>query len=179
MRFRPKSSDRDTPLMRSGVVWASLAVVLFATGCDSGPSEAETMQTEIAPYLDEVARYDRWARRLSLAGAAFRSEAALEEAAFAPLRDRSRVRAAWLDRQGPDARSLSYPEHAPVPPTAGWVTVQTRDLGEVEAQHGVLELGEEPVRVTFIRRTRPASGGAVLQVSMALAGPDAEDPDDP
>lgn len=148
-----------------------LAALTLWSGCDRGPSDAEVMQREIAPHLDELARYDRWARRLSLAGAAFRSEAALEEAAFAPLRGRPRVVAAWLDRVGPDARSLVYPAGTPELPEDGWVTVQTRDLGELRAQHRTWSLGQAPMQTTLIRRSRPAAGGAVLHVTLAFADP--------
>jgi hypothetical protein len=130
------------------------------------------MRDAIEPYLGEVATYDRWARRLGLADAAFRSEEALREAAFAPLRRQRRVAAAWLEREGPDARELSHPAGAPALPEDGWVRVVTEDLGELHAQRRHLRIGEREREFTLIRRRRPAPGGATLHVTLALAPPE-------
>lgn len=141
----------------------------LACGCDSSPSAARELRPELEPLLDEHARYDRWARRLSLGNSAFRSPEALYEAAFAPLRGRSQVLAAWLEREGPDATDLRYPEGLPAAPTDGWVRVVTdHELGEVHGQRTSLSLGGEAQTVLLIRRSRPAPGGATLHVTLAF-----------
>lgn len=146
-----------------------LLLCLALVGCETGPSEARLLSPEIEPWLDEHARYDRWARRLGLADSAFRSRDALREAAFAPLRGRSQVRAAWLVREGPDGAELRYPDGAPALPTEGWVRVRTdHELGEVHAQQVPMTLGGEERTVTLIRRSRPAPGDAILHVTLAF-----------
>ncbi len=143
--------------------------LLGAVACSGGPREdAARMQSAVEPYLDDVAAYDRWARRLSLADAAFRSDAALEEAAFAPLRDEPRVVAAWLEREGPDPRTLAHPPGAPALPSSGWVRIRTAELGELDAQHATLAIGGEDRELLLIRRSAPAPGGATLHVTLAF-----------
>lgn len=127
------------------------------------------MRVAIEPFLDEHARFDRWARRLSLGDSAFRSREALEEAAFAPLRERRRVVAAWLQRVGPDPLELRYPGDAPALPGDGWVRVRTESHGEVRAQRRELTVGESRRRLTLIRRSEPAPGGATLHVTMGFS----------
>ena len=144
---------------------ASAALV----GCGGGPSEPARMRESIEPYLDDMAGFDRWARRLSLADSAFRSEAAREEAAFAPLRRQRRIAAAWLVREGPDPQSLRHPSDAPELPTEGWVRVLTEDLGELTAQRRTLRIGDRERIFTLIRRSRDAPGGGVLHVTVACA----------
>jgi len=129
------------------------------------------MRRTIDPFLDQFAAYDRWARRLGLADSAFDSEAALREAAFAPLRERGLVAAAWLERRGPDPRRLTYPERAPSLPDGGWIRVRTEPLGELEARRADLRLGGEARSVVLVRRTRPAPGGARLRVTVAFTPP--------
>ncbi len=143
---------------------------LAACACDSAPSEARRLRTDIEPFLDEHARYDAWARRLDLAESAFRSREALVEAAFAPLRDRPRVAAAWLVREGPGATELRYPPDAPTLPADGWVRVLLPDhpLEEVHAQRRRLRVGAEDRELVLIRRSRPASDDATLHVTLAF-----------
>lgn len=148
------------------------SVLTLAVACSSGPTESARMRAAIEPCLGEVRAYDRWARRLGLADAAFSSEEALREAAFAPLRREPRVAAAWLHREGPDARRLRHPESAPDLPTDGWVPVVTEGLGELSAQRRRLAIGERDREFTLIRRSRPAPGGATLHVTLACAPPD-------
>jgi hypothetical protein len=144
-----------------------LLIPLLAIACaserDPGP-----MRAAVEPRLEAFAEYDRWARRLGLADSAFRSDEALAEAAFAPLRERSDVAAAWLHREGPDAQTLAYPDGAPAPPESGWVPVRTDALGEVEGQHFTLRSGERERRCVLIRRSAPAPGDAVLHVTVAF-----------
>lgn len=145
--------------------WATSAL----SGCDARPSEAGRLRTDVEPFLDEHARFDAWARRLDLAESAFRSREALVEAAFAPLRERPRVVAAWLVREGPGPTELRYPPGAPSLPADGWVRVALPDhpLDEVHAQRCRLPVGEEDRELLLIRRSRVASGGATLHVTTA------------
>lgn len=166
-RLRPAAARRRAVRPVLGALGACLLVA-----CSSGPSEARRMRAALEPYLDEVAAYDRWARRLGLADAAFRSEAALREAAFAPLRRERRVAAAWLQRRGPDARTLRHPEDAPALPEDGWVRVVTEDLGELHAQRRRLRIAGREREWILIRRSRPAPGGATLHVTLACAPPE-------
>lgn len=130
------------------------------------------MRAQIEPFLDEFAGYDRWARRLGLADSAFHSRDGLREAAFAPLRRRRRVVAAWLERVGPDATHLRHPDGAPRPPEEGWVRVVLREheLDEVMAQRRPLTFSSGVREVTLIRRSRPAPGEAMLRVTVAFRG---------
>ena len=149
----------------------SLACVLVAvSACDARPSAARQLQPQIEPFLDEFARYDRWARRLGLADSAFHSREGLREAAFAPLRRRRRVVAAWLERLGPDATELRYPDGAPSLPEGGWVRVvlPEHELHEVEAQRCSLTSSSGARDSTLIRRSRPAPGDATLRVTLAF-----------
>ncbi|MCA9610141.1 MAG: hypothetical protein KC619_31305 [Myxococcales bacterium] len=156
--------------LRSSALCLLLAGVTCAlAGCDTRPSEAGRLRTDIEPFLDEHARFDAWARRLDLAESAFRSREALVEAAFAPLRERPRVVAAWLIREGPGATELRYPPGGPSLPDDGWVRVVLPDhpLDEVQAQRCSLHVGDEDRPLVLVRRTRPATGGAMLSVTTA------------
>lgn len=145
-----------------------LAVVLgvVLAGCAGRSGETAELRAAIEPHLAEIAEYDRWARRVGLADPAFRSEAALEEAAFAPLRRSSRVRAAWLTREGPDPRDLRHPRDAPSLPGA-WSRVQSQ-LGPLDVQRTLLELAGQERAYLVVRRTGPAPGDAVLHVTLAF-----------
>lgn len=152
----------------------SMCLALFtcalALACDARPSEARRLRSEIEPYLDEHARYDRWARRVAVGDSAFRSRESLREAAFAPLRDRRRVVAAWLVREGPDATELRYPDGVPARPDDGWVRVRLpeHELEEVRARRATLQIAGESRDVILIERSRPAPGDAVLHVTLAF-----------
>lgn len=117
--------------------------------------------------MSELVSYDRWARRVGLADSAFRSEGALEEAAFAPLRRSSRVVGAWLTREGPDARELRHPRDAPSVPDR-WTRVRTDELGPVEVQRASMRLGGQERACLVVRRSGPAPAGAILHVTMAF-----------
>ncbi len=148
----------------------ALVSCVLMLACDTAPSQARRVRAEIEPFLDDHARFDRWARRLEIGEAGFRSREALREAAFAPLRDRGRIVAAWLVREGPDATELRYPDGAPPLPDGGWVRVllPEHELEEVSARQATLTIGGEEREVTLIRRSRPAPGDAVLHVTLAF-----------
>ncbi len=149
---------------------ALAAAIALACACSGGPrADAARLQAEVEPHLADVAAFDRWARRLSLADSAFRSHEALEEAAFAPLRDDERVAAAWIVREGPDARELAHPASAPAQPEEGWVRIRSEALGELDARRATLRLGREERECLLVRRSAPAPGGATLHVTMAFA----------
>lgn len=122
----------------------------------------------VEPHRVDFVDYDRWARRVSLGDAAFRSEEALREAAFAPLRERPNVLAAWLERRGPDAHLLARPASAPRPPDDGWVPMRVRELGQIEARIATLRLGDTERRCLLVRRSAPAPEGATLVVTLAF-----------
>jgi hypothetical protein len=146
----------------------SLALALVSA-CSGGAGDASELRAAIDPHLRELAEYDRWARRLALGDSAFRSEDALREAAFAPLRDERTVRAAWVHREGPDGHALRYPDGAPALPTDGWVPVRTEELGELAVQRATLRIGQEPTPCLLLRRSAPAPRGATLHVTLAFA----------
>lgn len=129
------------------------------------------MRMAVEPYLEEHARFDRWARRLSLGDAAFREPGALEEAAFAPLRERRLVRAAWIVREGPDARELRYPEGGPELPDGGWVPLRLDREGDYTARRATLEVEGEARELTLLRSSRPATGDATLHVTLGFGPP--------
>lgn len=164
--------DSVGPILRVLAIAVSASSV--ALGCSSGSSDPARLQRDIAPFLDELAAYDRWARRISLADSAFHSDDAQREAAFAPLRSQPRVAAAWLDRVGPDPRALRYPDDAPALPEDGWVRVVTQELGELSAQRRHLTIGDRAREFRLLRRSRDAPGGAVLHVTLAFAPPEPE-----
>lgn len=143
------------------------AVAACSLAC-SGSSDAAALQEAVAPHLEEMAAYDRWARRVALADSAFRSEAALEEAAFAPLRGRPAVVAAWLRREGPDPHELTHPRSAPELPEA-WTRVQSSELGPLEVQRATLRIEGVERPCVVVRRSGPAPGGATLHVTLAFA----------
>jgi hypothetical protein len=148
------------------------ALVTFAltlAACSSSAADAARVRALVEPHLEGFAEYDRWARRLALGDAAFRSEEALAEAAFAPLRGDATVVAAWIEREGPDAHTLVYPEGAPPRPASGWVRVRTETLGEIEAQTATLRAGDANERdCVVLRRSAPAPRGATLHVTVAF-----------
>lgn len=142
---------------------------LACAACSSGPRpDAARMQALVAPHLEAFAEFDRWARRLSLADPAFRSEEALEEAAFAPLRGDRRVAAAWLVREGVDPRTLAHPSDAPAPPEDGWTRIRVQPLGELDAREATLRIGGEERACLLVRRAAPAPGEATLTVTLAF-----------
>lgn len=143
---------------------------LVCAACSGGPrSDAARMQALVAPHLDAFAEFDRWARRLSLADAAFRSDEALEEAAFAPLRGDGRVAAAWLVREGVDPRTFAHPRGAPAPPEDGWTRIRADPLGDLDAREAALPIRGRERPCLLVRRSRPAPGGATLHVIVAFA----------
>jgi hypothetical protein len=150
-------------VLRPGIVLAFVFLCACSSERDPGP-----MRAAVEPHLEKVAEYDRWARRLGLADPAFRSEDALAEAAFAPLRDDSDVVAAWIDREGPDARSIAYPDDAPALPRDEWERVRTEELGDLEARYAAIRVGDEERRCLLVRRSAPAPGDAVLRVTLAF-----------
>ncbi len=155
-----------------------LAVVGLLLGACGGHGDPARMREAVEPYLDEMAEYDRWARRLSLADAAFRSDEAMEEAAFAPLRTAPRVAAAWLVRAGPDAHLLTHPEGAPALPEDGWTRVRTDALGMVDAQAKTMRIDGREREYLLIRRSAPAPGEATLHVTLAFTPEEGDAPAD-
>jgi hypothetical protein len=139
-----------------------LAVVLAlgACGCP-GASEgstggdgrltAEEATRRARPRLDSFGRFDEWARRSALADPAFRSRAALEETAFAPIRHGEEgVVDAWIVRKGTEDRILALHDHTGPPAHDAWIDLRNAT--------------PEGVRV--------ARAGAVLLLTRSARGPD-------
>lgn len=156
--------------------WMAGALTLVALSCTREPSDSARMRPLVEPHLTAFARYDRWARRVETANSAFRSDEALEEAAFAPLRRQRDVAAAWLVREGLEARTLSHPSTAPPLPEDGWVRLLTESLGEIHTQQRRLIVGERETLFILVRRTRAATDGTALHVAMAFAAPPPDEP---
>lgn len=152
-------------LAPTSLVWLALALV---AACSGGPADAASLRAAIDPHLADFAEYDRWARRLALGESAFRSQEALREAAFAPLREERRVAAAWVEREGPDGHSLRYPDAAPALPSGPWVSVRTERLGELSVRRATLRIGQEEMRCLLIRRSGPAPRAGTLHVTLAF-----------
>lgn len=156
-----------TALMRVART-AIVSLLALLSACSGGPADAASLRAAIDPHLPQLAEYDRWARRLALGDSAFRSEDALREAAFAPLRDERSVAAAWVEREGPDGHSLRYPDGAPALPPGGWVSVRTDELGELTVQRATLRIGPETQHCLLVRRSAPAPRDATLHVTLAF-----------
>lgn len=151
-----------------GPASAALAVGLTA-GCwlACQDTRAADLSRRIHPHLEAFARYDRWARRLASADHAFRSKRALHEAAFAPLRQKVGVAAAWLERVGPDAGLVAYPSDAGRLPRMGWTKVAAPLLDRLTVQVRRLPRRRTPVLV--LRRTASTPDGAELHVAVAFS----------
>lgn len=101
----------------------------------------------VAPHVDRVARFDRWAHRVASASGAWRSRSALEETAFSPLRGDAEVRAAWIERPGETV--LAYPAGMAPPPAHGR-TVQHPALGACDVSLARIERPDGPADVLVI-----------------------------
>lgn len=133
--------------------------------CGRGASPGDELDAERAvaiarEHADEVDAFERWARRVAAADTTFPSRAALEEAAFAPVRRAEGVVGAWIEREGPDPWALAHPRRAEPPPVEGWRRARVRGLDEYE------------VRVVgarrYVRARSETTGGAMLVVTLAF-----------
>lgn len=136
-----------------------MLATVACVACARPHADAASRQEQAAPYLEEFAGYDRWARRVAGADATFSNEAALREAIFAPLhRNPGRIRAAHVERLGADPRQLRYGARRP-PPADGWRALSVASLGTVE-----IRIGSDNEDV-WLRRERATQDAARLRVT--------------
>ncbi len=133
--------------------------VLFACGGEDGLSAASAVAIA-REHADEFDSFERWSRRIASAETTFRSRAALEEAAFAPVRRQRGVVGAWIERVGPDAWSLAHPRRAALSSELTWRRARLDGLREYE-----IAVSEE---AQYVRARSETTGGAMLVVTLAF-----------
>jgi hypothetical protein len=149
----------------------AVVLVLGACGCPGvsesdagggGRLSAEEATALARPRLDSFGRFDEWARRTALADPAFRSRAALEETAFAPIRHGEEgVVDAWIVRKGTEDRILALHEHAGPPAHDAWMDLRNATPEGVR----VARAGE----VLLLTRSARGPDGAVIDVTVGYA----------
>jgi hypothetical protein len=159
-------SSRDRLL--SLAVALALALAMLAIACSSGTERAGLSPEEATrlagPRLDSFARFDEWARRTALGDPAFRSRAALEETAFAPIRHGEEgVADAWIIRRGTEDRILALHDRQGPPAPDRWIDLRTAMPSGIRAARA----GE----LLLLTRTERAPDGAVIDVTVAYAVP--------
>ncbi len=134
---------------------------------------AEQASELATPYLDRFEAFDSWARRAIAAHPAFRSDDALEETVFAPLRREDDVLASWIARD--EAIALFYGESDAAPAAGAWTGLRTDRLGPIEVTAAKLvppggaRNGRDAERAVVIRRTVTGADGARVTVTLAIA----------
>lgn len=109
-----------------------LAAMVAMCACND-PQKLDVDQAVAAvdAHAEEFARFGRWARRVLVSRAAFRGDAALREALFAPLRRKGAAARAWVVLPG-SREVLRLGERDPAtPPDVDWTTVRHPRLGPV------------------------------------------------
>lgn len=136
--------------------------MLASAGCGGERDElrAEDAIAIAREHDEDVDSFERWARRVAAAETTFPSRAALEEAAFAPVRRQEGVAGAWIERVGPDAWALSHPRRAEIPPDLAWRRARMSGLREYE----VASAGSRH----YVRARSEGTGGAMLVVTLAF-----------
>lgn len=129
-------------------------------GESEGGLDSERAVAIAREHEREVDAFERWARRVAAADTTFPSRAALEEAAFAPVRRGDGVVGAWIAREGPDPWSLAHPRRVAEPPGEGWRRARLGGLTEYE----VLVVGER----RYVRARSETTNGAMLVVTLAF-----------
>jgi hypothetical protein len=105
------------------------------------------LSARIAPEIDRITRFDRWAHRVASASGAWRTRSALEETAFSQVRTDPDVRGAWIVRG--DERPLAYPPESAMPDVA-LRAVQVPALGPCEAALATIAHDDSPVPVLVV-----------------------------
>jgi hypothetical protein len=137
--------------------------VFFACGGEDGLSASSAVAIA-REHAEEFDSFERWSRRIASAETTFHSRAALEEAAFAPVRRQQGVVGAWIERIGPDAWELSHPRRATIPPELTWRRARLDGLREYE-----IAVSEQS---HYVRARSETTGGAMLVVSLAFSRSD-------
>jgi hypothetical protein len=149
------------------------ALTLAASACTS--RDAARLHPVAAPHVRAFSRIDSWIRRVVTAEAGFVDEHAMEETAFAAVRDTPNVVAAWVERRSTHRRTLTYSAHMahpsahagqgrPEPPT--WTKLHFDDLEWLQAAQTYVN---QPA-VLIAREGRDAYG-EVVRITVAFAHP--------
>ncbi|MDQ3032753.1 MAG: hypothetical protein M3Y87_10075 [Myxococcota bacterium] len=162
-----------TAIVRAAGVASALACAAIALGsaaCTPGSGEALGAAEAVAiagEHAEDVDSFERWALRIAAADTTFPSRAAIEEAAFAPVRGQTGIEGAWIERAGPDPWRLAHPRRASLPNDLAWRRARLTGLHEYEvARAGTLR---------YVRARSETSGGATLVVTLAFEPDDAAD----
>ncbi len=144
-----------------------MAVVLLCVFARCTPTEQRETPAELralgAPHFAAFEEFDGWARR-SLTTSITRSDAALEEALFAPVRRDRTIAGIWVERTRVAEMSLGlrFEER----PRVALATIRDELMGELQIAQGVI--GED--KVVFIARKRE-SGPSFVEVVVAFVRP--------
>lgn len=149
---------------RAAMAIAWTAIALGVAACagrgedEVGAAEAVAIATE---HAEDVDAFERWASRIAATDTTFPSRAALEEAAFAPVRRQEGLEGAWIERVGPDPWTLAHPPRATIPDDLAWRRARLAGLREYE----VASAGAR----RYVRARSETAGGAMLVVTLAYA----------
>jgi hypothetical protein len=106
--------------------FASLLCLWCASlACTPESSASQRAAQRVRPYLDEFARFDRWARRAQTSELVLRDRNALSEAMFAPIRQRASVLAAFVELEEGNRRlRLAQPAKLERPAGLAWIALR-------------------------------------------------------
>jgi len=125
--FEPKAFfTLRNSIRATGLLAAILAGIASCADPASTAQSPAALSALIAPHVERIAHFDRWAHRVASASGAWRSRSALEETAFSQIRTDPAVLAAWIERDG--EAPLAYPAETPLP-TAALRTIHVAPLG--------------------------------------------------
>ena len=153
-----------------------VALTFTATvmGCEPKREErAPILRGRAEPYFREFERFDAWARRSFDADLALRDPRALAETLFAPIRREREVVAAWVERDGPDARTLGLRTEEALSGDGDWVAIRgVPMLDRLEVMERTVpdkrEWRAPDVNAILLsRRVASARGGAPVRVTVA------------
>lgn len=154
--------------------WA-LAATAALGATAAGACEDEAMGTDRAVRWVEARRepferFERWARRAMVADSVLRQRGALRETLFAPIRDDTRVAAAWVARG--DEHVLSWRGRKRPPDDVAWARVEDGMRGTLRVATARLPAREDGgdrdrISCVLVSRTRAAGGGSPVRVTVA------------
>ena len=137
-------------------LWLSVA------GCRGAASQdAAAALAVVHAHARDITGLVRWARGLSVGETRFGSQAARQEAAFAPVRETPGLTGAWIERQGPDPALLSHPAGQALPGELEWQRARDPEIG-------VLEFAVVDAHI-YVRIREDASDGATQLVTLAFS----------
>lgn len=157
---RPRGRGRSV----AGALALALACACGGEGADDGGALGTEEAVAIArEHGGDVDAFERWARGIAASDTTFPSRAALEEAAFAPVRREDGVIGAWIAREGPDPWSLAHPRRAELPASLAWRTARLTGMREYEVARAS--------GTRYVRARSETRGGAMLVVTLAFTAP--------